>query len=55
MKQADVMKLLQDHQNERGIKNWNEAEQASGYKSFGIGLTVLRKLAKEVGKVILMF
>ncbi|MCX7553658.1 DNA alkylation repair protein [Marinicella sp. S1101] len=50
MKQADVLKLLQAHQNERGIKNWIEMEQDSEYKSFGIGLTVLRKLAKEVGK-----
>jgi len=50
MKKTDVFKLLQDNQNPRGIQNWQEMEAGSAYKSLGIGLTVLRKLAKQVGK-----
>ncbi len=50
MNKSDVLQLLQENQNERGIKNWNEMEAESPYKSFGIGLTVLRKLAKQIGK-----
>ncbi len=50
MKKSGVLKLLKENQNDRGIENWNEMESASPYKSFGIGLTVLRKLAKQVGK-----
>ncbi len=50
MNQSEVLKLLQENQNERGIQNWHEMESGSPYKSFGIGLTVLRKLAKQIGK-----
>jgi|SRR5690554_5211132 len=50
MNKADVLKLLEDNQNPRGIQNWQEMEAGCGYKSFGIGLTVLRKLAKQVGR-----
>jgi len=50
MNKTDVMALLQEYQNERGIKNWEEMYPDSPYSSFGIGLTVLRKLAKQVGK-----
>ena len=50
MNKAEVMGLLKEHQNERGIKNWDELYPDSPYSSYGIGLTVLRKLAKRVGK-----
>ncbi|KAA3648963.1 MAG: hypothetical protein DWP95_02475 [Proteobacteria bacterium] len=50
MNKADVFKLLEENQNPRGIQNWQEMEAKSTYKSLGIGLTVLRKLAKQVGK-----
>ncbi len=50
MNESDVLKLLKENQNKKGIENWNEMEADSPYKSFGIGLTVQRKLAKQVGK-----
>lgn len=50
MNKSDVLQLLKENQNERGIENWQEMEADNPYKSFGIGLTVLRKLAKQVGK-----
>ena len=51
MNKTEVMALLKANRNERGIKNWNEGHaNDSGLKSFGIGLTVLRKLAKQVGR-----
>ena len=50
MNKVEVMDLLKEHQNDRGIKNWQELFPDSPYSSFGIGLTVLRKLAKQVGK-----
>lgn len=46
-----VLALLEAHQSERGIENWNKLGAANdGLESFGIGLTQLRKLAKQVGK-----
>ncbi|TDR22559.1 DNA alkylation repair protein [Marinicella litoralis] len=50
MNKSEVFNLLQAQKNERGINNWIEMEADCAYKSFGIGLTVLRKLAKQVGK-----
>lgn len=51
MKKTEVIALLKENQNERGIENWKKNEQErSGLKSFGIGLTQLRKLAKTVGR-----
>ena len=51
MNKSEVMKLLESHKNERGIKNWNEMEyDKCQYDSFGIGLTILRKLSKQIGK-----
>ena len=48
---SDVLALLEANKNERGIKNWAKLYPADGgLKTFGIGLTVLRKLAKQVGK-----
>jgi len=51
MNKSEVLKLLESNKNERGIKNWNEMEfDKCHYESFGIGLTVLRKLSKQIGK-----
>jgi 3-methyladenine DNA glycosylase AlkD len=51
MNKSEVLSLLKQHENEKGIKNWNEMEfDKCQYKSFGIGLTVHRKLAKQIGK-----
>lgn len=50
MNKAAVFELLEANRNDRGITNWEEMYPDSPYQSFGIGLTVLRKLAKQVGK-----
>ena len=50
MNDVDVVSLLESHQNERGIVNWNKLEETGGLKSFGIGLTQLRKFAKQIGR-----
>lgn len=51
MNKSDVIELLEEHRNERGIDHWNRLNpEQDGLKSFGIGLTVLRKLAKKVGR-----
>jgi len=48
---ADVLELLNEHRNERGIYHWNRLNpEPDSLKSFGIGLTVLRKLAKKIGR-----
>lgn len=48
MTKAQVLALLKENRNERGITNWKKKPRA--LKSFGIGLTQLRKLAKQVGR-----
>ena len=51
MTRAQVMALLKEHRNERGIAHWAKlGDRADGLRSFGIGLTQLRKLAKQVGR-----
>jgi len=50
MKTSDVLTLLAEHKNERGIAHWLKLEQNNDLESFGIGLTQLRKLAKKIGK-----
>ena len=51
MNKSEVLSLLKENKNEKGIQNWNEMEfDKCHYESFGIGLTVLRKLAKQIGK-----
>ncbi len=51
MNNTDVIELLEEHRNERGINHWNRLNpENDSLKSFGIGLTVLRKLAKKVGR-----
>lgn len=48
MTKTQVMALLKENQNERGIAHWKKKPRQ--LKSFGIGLTQLRKLAKKIGK-----
>jgi 3-methyladenine DNA glycosylase AlkD len=51
MKRTEVMALLKANRKEQGIRNWQQiGAQAASLKSFGIGLTVLRKLAKQIGR-----
>lgn len=51
MNTSDVLNLLEENKNERGIANWDKMDKhANTLKSFGIGLTQLRKLAKQVGR-----
>ncbi len=51
MTKTQVLALLKENQNERGIANWKKRGAKDGkLKSFGIGLTQLRKLAKKVGR-----
>ena len=51
MNRIDVIKLIEEHRNECGINHWNRLNpDPNGLKSFGIGLTALRKMAKKVGR-----
>ena len=50
MNLTDVISLVTDHQNERGMSHWSEMENTCGLKSCGVGLTQLRKLAKSIGR-----
>ncbi len=51
MNTTQVIELLKDNKNERGIEHWNKLNsKPDRLKSFGIGLTVLRKLAKQIGR-----
>jgi 3-methyladenine DNA glycosylase AlkD len=48
---ADVLALLDAERDERGMKNWNRLGPATaGMRTYGIGLTRLRKLAKQIGR-----
>lgn len=49
--EAETLQLLRDNANPRGLKHWEKmGEGTGGLESFGIGLTQLRKLAKQVGR-----
>lgn len=50
MTKDQVFELLQQHQNPRGIENWQKMSNTAGFSSFGMGLTVHRKLAKQIEK-----
>ncbi len=51
MTKTQVLALLKENRNERGIANCKKHGAKNGkLKSFGIGLTQLRKLAKQVGR-----
>ncbi len=47
----DVLALLDAERDERGIRNWARLGDATaGMRSYGIGLTRLRKLARQIGR-----
>ena len=48
MNTDEVLALLEENRNERGVAHWEKKPRQ--LKSFGIGLTQLRKLAKKVGR-----
>ena len=51
MTKTEVIALLKANRNERGISNWKRMGlDAGGLKSFGIGLSTLRKIAKQIGR-----
>ena len=51
MEKSEVVDLLEANKDERGIQNWTRLGSATGgLKSFGIGLTKLRKLARQIGR-----
>jgi 3-methyladenine DNA glycosylase AlkD len=50
MNKTQVMDLLKSNTNDRGVENWNKLDISKNLKSFGVGLTVLRKLAKKIGR-----
>lgn len=51
MTKAEVIALLRENRNDRGVENWKKrGRKETGLKSFGIGLTQLRKLAKKIGR-----
>jgi len=49
MNKSTVVAFLKKNQDPRGIEHWNNRNQ-SALKSYGIGLTILRKYAKSVGR-----
>ena len=51
MTKANVLEFLEREQDARGIAHWEKhASKSGGLKSFGIGLTRLRKYAKTLGR-----
>jgi 3-methyladenine DNA glycosylase AlkD len=50
MNTDDVLALLEENKNLKGIENWEKMSKTGGLSSYGIGLTVQRKLAKQIGK-----
>lgn len=48
MTKTEVISWLKENADERGIANWKKAEV--GLQSYGIGLTKLRKYAKQIGR-----
>ena len=48
---SEVMTLLDAERDERGMSNWQKlGANTAGMRSYGIGLTRLRKLAKRIGR-----
>ena len=51
MTKTQVLALLKENQNARGIEHWQKrGVKNSKLKSYGIGLTQLRKMAKQIGR-----
>jgi hypothetical protein len=50
MTKTEVLDLLKENRDARGEANWKEmGDRTGGLTSFGIGLTRLRAIAKQVG------
>ena len=51
MTKREVMALLNDNRNDRGMEHWKRLgpEKSGALKSYGIGLSQLRKLARQIG------
>lgn len=48
---SEVLALLELERDERGMNNWEKlGSKTAGMQSYGIGLTGLRKLAKQIGR-----
>lgn len=48
---SEVLAILEAERDEHGMKNWEKlGPSTAGMRSYGIGLTRLRKLAKRVGR-----
>ena len=51
MTKTEVLDLLKENRDARGEANWKaQSDRAGGLTSFGIGLTKLRAIAKQVGR-----
>ena len=51
MNKSEIIEYLRSNQDARGIAHWKKHEEMSGgLKSYGIGLTKLRKFSKTIGK-----
>ena len=51
MSVSEVLALLDAERNEQGMSNWKKlGASTAGMRSYGIGLTRLRKLAKRIGR-----
>ena len=51
MQKSDVLEHLKTNQDARGIEHWEKLkEKSGGLKSYGIGLTKLRKFSKTIDK-----
>ena len=49
MNKSTVAAYLRKNQDPRGIEHWKKHENC-GLKSYGLGLTILRKYAKSIGR-----
>ncbi len=48
---SEVLVLLDSERDERGMRNWEKlGPSTAGLRSYGIGLTRLRKLARQIGR-----
>jgi 3-methyladenine DNA glycosylase AlkD len=48
---SEVLALLDGERDERGMSNWEKlGSSTAGMRSYGIGLTRLRELAKQIGR-----
>ena len=51
MNKSEILEYLKTNQDARGIAHWENHKDESGeLKSFGIGLTKLRKFSKTIGR-----